>query len=194
MAEHNTLTGSSLHEPKGVASANLGEVYRADGAGSGVWQQPPVVTHGEMLVQSYATPFPIGAAVDTTLNTDTDYIKITGSGMWQAGHLHNVTFNVDELIVPVDGEYEIHFWACINVDVTSTTVGVKFAINDTTPYSVRKIIQKTQGTSSIENLSGFGYVGPLSASDTLSLYIAADKNCNVVGKEAGFTVKLLEAT
>jgi len=37
MAEHNTLTGSSLHEPKGVSTANEGEIYIADGAGSGDW-------------------------------------------------------------------------------------------------------------------------------------------------------------
>jgi microcystin-dependent protein len=31
------LTGSQLHEPKGVATAALGEVYVADGTGSGNW-------------------------------------------------------------------------------------------------------------------------------------------------------------
>lgn len=33
--EHSALTGSDLHEPKGVASANAGDVYVADGSGSG---------------------------------------------------------------------------------------------------------------------------------------------------------------
>lgn len=37
MAAHSTLTGADLHEPKGVASANSGEVYVANGAGSGAW-------------------------------------------------------------------------------------------------------------------------------------------------------------
>ena len=35
--EHSTLTSSELHEPKGVASATAGEVYVADGSGSGDW-------------------------------------------------------------------------------------------------------------------------------------------------------------
>ena len=35
--QHKNLTGSDLHEPKGVAAANAGEVYVADGAGSGAW-------------------------------------------------------------------------------------------------------------------------------------------------------------
>ena len=37
MPEHSALTGASLHEPKGVAAAANGEVYIADGAGSGAW-------------------------------------------------------------------------------------------------------------------------------------------------------------
>jgi hypothetical protein len=35
--EHSLLTGSSLHEPKGVDSASSGQVYIADGLGSGAW-------------------------------------------------------------------------------------------------------------------------------------------------------------
>ena len=49
MAEHNVLTGASLHEPKGVASAAADLVYVSDGAGSGVWQSP------ELFGQSSAT-------------------------------------------------------------------------------------------------------------------------------------------
>ena len=36
---HSTLTDPYLHEPKGVASAASGEVYIADGAGTGAWTQ-----------------------------------------------------------------------------------------------------------------------------------------------------------
>lgn len=35
---HASLTGASLHEPKGVASAAANTVYVADGAGSGAWE------------------------------------------------------------------------------------------------------------------------------------------------------------
>lgn len=35
--EHSTLTGSDLHEPKGITGAAANEVYVADGAGSGSW-------------------------------------------------------------------------------------------------------------------------------------------------------------
>lgn len=37
MALHKDLTGANLHEPKGVSAASSGQVYAADGAGSGAW-------------------------------------------------------------------------------------------------------------------------------------------------------------
>lgn len=40
MAEHNTLTGSSLHEMKGAASATNGQIPIANGAGSTVFTTP----------------------------------------------------------------------------------------------------------------------------------------------------------
>lgn len=35
---HSTLTDPYLHEPKGVAAASSGDVYVANGAGSGTWE------------------------------------------------------------------------------------------------------------------------------------------------------------
>lgn len=37
MVAHANLTGVNLHEPKGVASASSGQVYVANGSGSGTW-------------------------------------------------------------------------------------------------------------------------------------------------------------
>lgn len=34
---HSTLTGSDLHEPKGIGSATSGQVYISNGSGSGTW-------------------------------------------------------------------------------------------------------------------------------------------------------------
>lgn len=35
--QHNLITGSDLHEPKGVAAAGANQVYVANGSGSGTW-------------------------------------------------------------------------------------------------------------------------------------------------------------
>ncbi len=37
MPAHSALTGSDLHEPKGVATATSGQWYKANGSGSGTW-------------------------------------------------------------------------------------------------------------------------------------------------------------
>lgn len=36
---HKNLTGTDLHEPKGVAAAAVDKVYVSDGAGSGTWKK-----------------------------------------------------------------------------------------------------------------------------------------------------------
>lgn len=51
MAEHNTLTGSSLHEPKGAAALTGGtadeeKTYQSDGAGAGTWGLPNKLKSG----------------------------------------------------------------------------------------------------------------------------------------------------
>jgi hypothetical protein len=53
--EHSTLTGSSLHEPKGVAAASANRVYVSDGAGSGSW-----TTVGNSVLATEAKAFQAG--------------------------------------------------------------------------------------------------------------------------------------
>lgn len=37
MPSHNTITDPNIHEPKGASTASAGQVYVADGLGSGAW-------------------------------------------------------------------------------------------------------------------------------------------------------------
>jgi len=60
MPLHKDLTGADLHEPKGAASASAGQVYTADGAGSGTWSSI-VIPSGKFVV---------------------NYLKFTSSGTW----------------------------------------------------------------------------------------------------------------
>lgn len=46
--EHSALTGSDLHEPKGVSTAASNTVYVANGAGSGSWSPTQLVFTGEI--------------------------------------------------------------------------------------------------------------------------------------------------
>ena len=44
--EHKDIPEAGLHEPKGVSTATSKQVYAADGAGSGVWEDPEIVGQG----------------------------------------------------------------------------------------------------------------------------------------------------
>jgi|TARA_R100000951_G_scaffold63895_1_gene53678 hypothetical protein len=48
--EHKNLTGASLHEPKGVATAGADTAYMADGAGSGAWTDPLASVNNKNLI------------------------------------------------------------------------------------------------------------------------------------------------
>jgi len=71
MAEHNTLTGASLHEPKGVESSIAGQVYVSDGVGSGNWEFGDATN--EVVINSI-TDFPAASAGVITLAADTRYV------------------------------------------------------------------------------------------------------------------------
>jgi len=51
---HSSLTGSNLHEPKGVATATSGQVYIANGSGSGVWTDVSITAPG--MIADFFTP------------------------------------------------------------------------------------------------------------------------------------------
>lgn len=188
MPEHKDLTGTDLHEPKGIETAQANQIYVADGLGSGAWEHSALGVHGEMVIQSNVTAEVVATAVDSTLATDSDYTQIiTG---WSAGHLDLVTFSVDALTVPVSGDYEIHAWADILVPGNNQKVGIKYSVNETTPLSVRKIVGTSASAGDYINVAGSGYVA-LTANDNLSLWIATDKAGDPTVLEAGLVVRLV---
>ena len=68
MVDHSTLTDPELHEPKGAATATSGQVYAANGSGSGVWAKPFKYVG---VASTYSTGAPYAHATttsDTALN------------------------------------------------------------------------------------------------------------------------------
>lgn len=74
---HASLTGADLHEPKGVASTTLGNVYVANGAGSGSWQR---LTQASVSVNGIGYPSGAGGTVTqaTSKATGVTLSKICG--------------------------------------------------------------------------------------------------------------------
>lgn len=103
MPLHSALTGADLHEPKGVAAATSGQVYVANGAGSGAWTSgynfnkgtvttywPDVTTADPLYV---VFPFPCTIDVITTvlgdgaLATADEVITVTRNGTDSLGQI-----------------------------------------------------------------------------------------------------------
>jgi len=61
---HSTLTGSELHEPKGVDSADHSNIYISDGAGGGSWRFIP---HSALYYDDIGTGITIATPTAYTL-------------------------------------------------------------------------------------------------------------------------------
>lgn len=183
------FTSESIGEPKGVAAASSGQLLVADGAGGSSWKHDLTNTHGDAIIASNTTPTAVTAAVDATLATDSDYVKVTSG--WSLAHGIQITLNVDELVFPIGGDYFVTFWADVKVPLTNNFVAIKYAVNDTPPFSNRKIIAQSSSTSDYLNLAASGIVTSLAPNDTLSMYIAATKTDNLIVQEAGLIAFLL---
>mgnify|MGYP000111791500 CR=1 FL=1 len=188
--EHKNITDPDNHEPKGISTAVTDTIYVADGIGGGSWERSGMSDHAEMAITNNATATAVTAAVDATLNTDTDYTKITAG--WASTHLSGITFNVDELVAAVDGDYKIDFWATVKIPLNNNFIGIKYAINDTAPYSLQKIISQSVTANDYRNLFASAIV-TLSATNTVSIYLAGTKTDNLVIEEGGMQMTLLHA-
>ena len=200
MPDHKAIPDAELHEPKGAAGASSGDIYTANGAGSGVWTPPAIhepkgidtattmemyvadglgggswqdnamSVHGQMAVTNNSTATVTASAADATLNTDSDYVKIVAG--WSGTHLEGITFNTDKLVVPVDGDYTLSFWCAVKVPLNNNFVGVKFAVDDATPYSLQKLVTQSVTTTDYKNMFGSSML-TLTAGQTISIYIAS---------------------
>lgn len=80
MVDHASLTGAALHEPKGVASAAAGDVYVADGIGSGAWDGIDYVTLPAGTVVNFAYTQSQTATSGTTAIPDDNTIPKSSEG------------------------------------------------------------------------------------------------------------------
>ena len=186
--QHDSITDPNIHEPKGISTADVDTLYVPDGLGSGDWQHSLISDHGEMALTNNATGTAITAAADATLNTDADYVKITAG--WASTHVSGITFNVDELVASVAGDYKVDFWATVKIPSINNFIGVKYAIDDSTPYSSQKIVTQSTTGNDYRNIFASG-IATVTAGQTISVYCAGTKTDSSVFEEGGVQLTLL---
>ena len=148
--------------------------------------------YGDMVITTNTNTFTMTAAVDPTLNTNSDYVLFTGTGAPWAAHLNTgVTFSTDRLTVSANGIYRVDFWGTISQFPSNTAkVAVKHRINGTTLVARHPTV-KSNSAGDSGNLNGFGLV-QLNAGDYLQLMVASTASGGLIIADANLTVSLVE--
>lgn len=112
--KHSTLTGSDLHEPKGISTASTGDIYIADGAGSGEWA--PGKSYIFIYLDTGATTTRSFGAGD--LNQDLDFALTYNTGI-----NFNWAYSDTTKVITYSGTDSIlcHFGISCSIKRTDTT-------------------------------------------------------------------------
>lgn len=223
--QHRLIPDAELHEPKGVSTATNHQAYVANGSGSGTWKRIDTTDlaglngdagstnkfprtngtngfvlktehiFGNMTITNNTNSFAMTAAVDPTLQTNSDYVLFTGTGAPWANEVAfgGITFSVNSLTVPITGTYLVNLWANISSYPTNTAfIGCQYRVNGTT-FGPRKVITKSNSLGDAGQLNGFG-IANLTAGDFIQLYVASSANGGLIIRDANTVLSLIRET
>jgi len=99
MADHASLTGASLHESKGAATATVGTVYKSDGAGSGSWTTIDYRTVPTGWLVGSSRTLSSAVATGTTTMPSDDTIPQNTEGTQFLTHSHTPVSATNKLVI-----------------------------------------------------------------------------------------------
>ena len=215
--QHSVITGSDLHEPKGIAaaaaekvyiangsgsgafgfmdpkgasSAAAGKVYSADGSGSGTFEYPT----GKLFAELHIT----GASTAQTLAGGSAFARLDPGTAWTQGQVKNLaTVATDGTItISVTGVYLCSFWA--SFDGAAIAAGTKYNFKfskDGSEETRKTTVQKM--TASAERLYvNFSNIINFASTAALSVEVGGDGTSSgtaITVAEAGFSaIRLTE--
>lgn len=181
--KHSTLTGSDLHEPKGISLASANEVYVANGSGSGSWGYQSCLCYGAMRFVEVGSEFNIAAA--DTYYPVTGANLVTPAALWVTGQVGTgVTFandgNNERLIVSTAGDYAIVLTLSFTGLTSASSWGMTAAINGSVPVNAA-VGNSTVAINATQHISIQGIV-TLAEDDYVQMglkNIGGTNNCNV---------------
>lgn len=189
MALHRDLPDSELHEPKGVVSASGGDVYVADGAGGGDWKNN--FAYGMLTINSDKT-FSVTGATDTTLNSDSDYVAFSSTGLWSSATGYEASFDTAGTItLPNAGFYEISLYVSLETNTANNTnIAFKFGQNGV--LSDTKLVDTFKATGEVHSVAASSIVS-VNSGDVFTLYVVSDASQTLTVSDAKFFVRMLKA-
>lgn len=189
--EHNTITDPNIHEPRGVASASDGEVYVADGAGSGVWSNPNVSAGFK-----YGGLYSVDSDAITISSIGTTSKKLEAFANAAPTNGVTVSTSTNDITVSTDGDYLVIF----NISFSTTAVGdaglYQFHVRKNDVEDVIEIHRDMSGSSDTGAASVSGIMS-LVNTDVLSVYVESDEagdSDSIEVESVSFNVILLRET
>ena len=201
MPEHDSIQNADTHEPKHITDtlvSDAGKVITPSDTSAGTSELRKLTGDelnlhsqhsGEMVITNNTISQAITAAADPTLATNSDYIQVIN---FSSEDEDGITHASNALTVAKNGFYIVNFYANVKASVNSTTVGFKFAINGVISLNRRpKAFLRNAGE--IHNVSGVG-LAQLSASDVVTLWMAADNTNNTTIEDSVLILHLIHET
>ena len=168
---HNTLTDPYLHEPRGISTALAGQLYVANGAGSGTWVENSRI-FGGYLTFSTGSPYAHSVTTsDTVLNpTFTSSVNngFTGLSSPNARVRYDGTETINALL---DGSFSIQ-----QASGSVRQVEMCFYKNGTELLGSRVIVTATSGEW--HNIS-FSYDTTLATNNYIEVFIKANSSATI---------------
>jgi len=185
MGEHVSIAEAELHESKGVSTANVGEVYIANGAGSGTWTLQTIIPADTVYVNSMSD-FPAPSAGTITLAANTNYVigaDLTSADRFILAANNAITANningakltysgTGVMLTGVDVSFDIN-----NIRLDAATASEVFNLSETGGGNTKVF---TMRTVAVDNCVKFGTFNNLNAVDI------SDSNC--LNADDGITV------
>ena len=211
MSEHDTIQDPFIHEPKGVSSATDGQIYVADGAGSGSWLDADItsphntIAYADKALDS-ADGTPVVIAVPAAgsvagLRDYGNYFAFT-SVFTDVGLKKDIDFDLNgDFIIATKGVYQFNFWMSQENTMSKETVGLalyKTTENSGLPAGATVgpvLTDKTKDLGGGEpSVDDFGISGILSldAGDVLGVGVSCVAAGNMSIFDGSFSLVLLE--
>ena len=168
--EHRFATDPEIHEPKGITTATAGNVYVANGAGSGTWQDAPflkkVIATPAFYSANFTTQQPTG--LDTPLQVALGPVQ-DSTQYFQVGATGTIT-------CLIAGVYILEFYGRFSRTTTAgvASLGGRFLVNDV-----------QQGSSVVEELDDGFFSIPFRTSKVVTLDINDEIKVEIARDSSG---------
>lgn len=187
--QHRDITGNNIHEPKGASTALDGQVYIADGSGSGDWTFPSGHAYGELYITN--------GSVSQTLPASSATAKLNPTGAWTLNGNKNVTPSAANgtITILVAGEYQLNFYITFTTAAIAGGSKYKFHYAVNGVHTTRAALNaKTSNGADTVHVSAAG-LASFAVNDVVSIYVGGDATSSstaITPLEAGLSLQLIE--